>query len=204
MRLVIAALSFALVCTGQASGQSWESPTFFSPRPAEDIGVYLIQPDGDDLGFAGIWRQSGNINLGVRAGLTGDLIHLGGEFFNALDVLGSRSPVLVSWVFGFGASFDDEVTWLRVPLGVSAGIALDAGATTVTPYVHPRLALDFVTTGSGDDEESDTEINLPVDVGADIALGESLVLRVGATFEGGRSTFGAGAAYRMSRRLVVR
>lgn len=207
MRIRIAVLTVGLVLGGAVplAAQSWESPSFFSPRPGEDIGLYLVRPDdGGDIGIAGIWRQSGNINLGVRAGLAGDMIHVGGEYYNELHAPGPQSPLLMSWVLGLGASFDDDVTWLRVPLGVSAGLSLDAGGMTVLPYVHPRVTLDFVTVGRGDAEQSDTEFNLPVDIGADVAIGTSLVARVGATLNDGGTTFGAGLAWRMSRRLIVR
>lgn len=206
MRMRIAVLTFGLVL-GSAwplVAQSWESPSFFSPRPGEDIGLYVAGPESGDIGIHGIWRQSGNINLGVRAGLAGNVIHVGGEYYNELNAPGPESPLLMSWVLGLGASFDDDVTWLRVPLGVSAGLSLDAGGMTVMPYVHPRVTLDFVTVGRGDAEESDTEFNLPVDIGADVALGTSFVARVGATLNDGGTVFGAGLAWRMSRRLIVR
>lgn len=204
-RVVATILALTALSAHSLVAQAWDAPSFFSPRPGEDLGVYVVKPDGGgDVGVAGIWRQSGNINLGVRAGLTDDMIHVGGEFYDELDLLGPASPVAVSWVLGFGASFDDNVTWLRLPLGVSVGVPLDAGGMRITPYVHPRAALDFVTRGSGDEEVSNTDFHVPVDIGADIEVGPSLVLRVGATLDDGRNAFGAGAAWRLSRRLIVR
>lgn len=195
-----------LLMAGPLAAQAWDSPSFFSPRPGEDIGLYVIQPErGGSTGFAAIWRQSGNINLGVRAGLTGDdHISVGSEFHGPLDLLGPQSPVLLAWVLGLGATFND-VTALRVPLGMSAGISLPAGSMVITPYVHPRLALDVVAyDNQNGDEVTDTDVRFPVDIGADATLGESFVLKVGATLGDGRNVFGAGIAYRMSRRLIVR
>jgi hypothetical protein len=196
------------VVAGSVQGQvPWDAPTFFSPRPAEDIGIYVWQPEqaGADYGIAGIWRQHGNLSLGVRAGLAGgDDYMVGAEFFGPLNLLGPQSGILMSWVLGLGATFDG-VTQLRVPLGVSAGVNLGAGGIQLMPYVHPRVAFDLLAWQQGDREETDTEFNFAVDVGADAALGEAFVLRVGATLVGpGSPTFGAGIAYRMSRRLVVR
>lgn len=206
MRIRIAVLTVGLMLGSAVpvAAQSWDSPSFFSPQPGEDIGLYVAGLTGGDIGIAGIWRQSGNINLGVRAGLTDDVIHVGGEYYKELNVPGPQSAVLMSWVLGLGASFNDDVTWLRVPLGVSGGLSLDAGGMNVLPYVHPRVTLDFVTVGRGAEEESNTEFNLPVDVGADVAIGTSFVARVGATLNDGGTVFGAGLAMRMSRRLIVR
>jgi hypothetical protein len=195
-----------LLSTTPVSAQAWDSPTFFSPRPGEDLGLYLIQPDdGGETGFAGIWRQSGNINLGVRVGLAGsDHIHVGAEFYNTLDLLGPQSGILMSWVLGLGATFND-VTALRIPLGISAGVDLGTGSMVLTPYVHPRVALDVaIYDNQAGEEVTDTDINVPVDIGVDAALGEQFVVRVGATFGDGRTIFGAGVAYRLSRRLIVR
>jgi hypothetical protein len=204
IRAFVPAVLLALTAV-PAAPQAWDSPSFFSPRPGEDIGLYLVSPERGDLGFAGIWRQSGNINLGVRAGLAGsDHIQVGAEFFGPLHLLGPQSPVLLSWVLGLGASFND-VTALRVPLGISAGVTLGTGGITIMPYVHPRLAFDlFAYDTGGGEEETETEFNFPVDIGADVALGEAFVLKVGATLGDRGTVIGAGIAYRMSRRLIVR
>ncbi|MBR9991356.1 MAG: hypothetical protein KFH98_16450 [Gemmatimonadetes bacterium] len=196
------------LCAGAAAplaAQAWDTPAFFSPRPGEDIGLYIIDADGvSDLGFAGIWRQEGNINLGVRAGIAGgDYYTIGAEFYGPLNVLGPQSPLLVSWVLGAGATFNG-VTWLRIPLGASIG--LDLGSTNslrILPYVHPRVAFDLVAFDTADGEETDTEFTFDLDLGADIGIGQQFVLRFGATI-GDRSAIGAGIAYKMGRRLVVR
>jgi hypothetical protein len=204
--ITVATLLLGMAASAEAQVH-WDAPTFFSPRPTEDIGIYVWQPDvqGVDYGFAGIWRQHGNLSLGVRAGLAdSDNIMVGAEFFGPLNLLGPGSGILMSWVLGVGATFDG-VTQLRVPLGVSAGVNLGMGGIQLMPYVHPRVALDVLAWNTGDREETDTEVNFAVDVGADAALGESFVLRFGATLAGpGSTSVGAGIAYRMGRRLVVR
>ena len=187
------------------SAQAWDSPSFFSPRPGEDIGLYVIDAEGGgDLGFAGIWRQEGNINLGVRAGLAGgDYFSVGAEFYGPLDVLGPQSPVLLSWIVGLGATFND-VTWLRIPLGASIGMNIGASSSIrIMPYIHPRVAFDLFAFDTAAGEETETELNVDLDLGADIGLGQQFVLRVGATI-GDVDAIGVGVAYKMGRRLVVR
>lgn len=191
-----------LASTGQASAQAWDAPTFFSPRQHDDLGVYVIFPDGGDVGVEGIWRQSGNLNLGVRLGVVDERVLLGAEFYNPIRL--SQSPVLLSWLLGFGATFGDNVTWLRVPFGVSLGANLgNPGGIHVTPYVHPRVALDVVAFDVGDEEQTDTDVNFDVDLGADVLLSPAWTLKVGATV-GESDAFGVGLAYRLQRRVVVR
>lgn len=199
------AVALLLGCAGTASAQMWDAPTFFSPTPGEDIGLYVIDTEGGgDLGFMGIWRQSGNLNLGVRVGLAGDNVLLGSEFYGGLGALAGNSPLVFTWNLGFGATIGDGYTALRVPLGVSIGAPLTAGSLRVTPYVFPRVAFDLLAYDTpGGNEETETEFNVPVDIGADIELGPSFVLRIGATLVESEA-FGVGVAYRFSRRLVVR
>ena len=202
MRLfVLAVLAFSAV---PAQAQMWDAPTFFSPRPGEDLGIYVIDGEGaGDLGFAGIWRQAGNLNLGVRAGFMGsDHISVGAEFYGPLAI-GGASRLQLAWNLGLGATFNDA-TALRIPLGVSVGAVLGSGSMSIMPYVHPRVAFDLVAYEIAGQEETETEFNVPVDVGADIIVSPSFVVRVGATFNDSRNAFGAGLAWRMGRRLVVR
>lgn len=188
---------------GQASAQPWDAPSFFSPRPGEDIGVYVVDADGsDDLGIVGIWRQEGNLNLGVRAGvLDGDHVSVGAEFYG--PIRGISSPILMSWVVGLGGTFNGA-TFVRIPAGVSIGTAIDAGSLTIVPYLHPRLAFDYISFDAPEGvDDSDSELNVDLDLGADFSLGRQFVLRFGATV-GDWDAIGIGIAYKLGRRLVVR
>jgi hypothetical protein len=207
IRTSIVAGAALFLAAGGARAQAWDNPGFFSPRPGDDIGLYVLSPEFGDAGIAGIWRQSGNINLGVRAGIGGGsgdrTVLVGAEFFGPLN-LETGTNLLLSWIVGAGASFDG-VTWLRIPIGASIGIPLAAGTGfTILPYAHPRAALDVFAHDLGDgEEETDTEPNFDIDIGADFEVGPRWVIRVGASF-GTEDTFGAGIAYRIPRRVVVR
>lgn len=209
-RITAAAAAFialGLAAASPAAGQ-WESPTFFSPRAGDDLGAYLVFPDPGDLGIVGIWRQTGRIDLGVRAGFidfgndTGVLV--GAELFGPVNLFGPGTPISAAWMSGIGATFDG-VTWLRIPLGLSVGATLaSSGGLSITPYVHPRVAFDLFAYDTGrDEEETDSELNVDVDLGADLALGRSFILRFGATF-GESDVIGIGLAWRMARGVVVR
>jgi hypothetical protein len=192
------------VIASPVSAQAWDAPSFFSPRPGEDIGVYGFKPQGSDWGISGIWRQEGNLNLGVRLGVTDDnSVLVGSEFYKSLGL--DNPQVLVAYMLGAGATFNGDFTSLRIPFGVSVGTQLgQRGGLQLLPYVHPRVALqyDVLDLGNGD-EISDTSFPFDLDIGADVPLGTSWVLHAGGTVTHG-GVFGVGLAYRMSRHLVVR
>src|SRR5690606_29227247 len=108
-------------------------------------------------------------NLGVRAGIVGDdHFALGAELYG--PIRGIEAPILLSWVVGLGGTFND-VTWLRIPAGVSVGVNVDAGSVRILPYVHPRVAFDYFSFETPGGDESDSELNFDLDLGADIDVG---------------------------------
>jgi hypothetical protein len=190
-----------------AAAQSWDSPAFFAPGPHDDIGFYFIDADGGDLGFLGMWRQSGGtFNLGIRAGMggpSGDRTALvGAEFAGDLVARRGAQPFGVSWLVGAGASFDGT-TWLRIPAGVSIGITIPGPSFLLTPYIHPRLAIDVFSFKTAGGDDTDTELNADIDIGADLRLGDSWIIRIGGT-SGQADAVGIGVAYRISRGAEVR
>jgi hypothetical protein len=203
------ALTLIAAATAPAAAQAWDNPSFFAPRAHDDIGLYLINPEGGDLGFTALWRQSGNINLGVRAGIGGDsdnrLWLLGAELYGPLD-FATGMPILFSWNTGVGASFGDGTTAMRIPLGISAGIDVgQAGAAvSILPYVHPRVVFDLVATERANGEEvTESEFDFDIDLGADVGIGERWIVRGGVSLANS-TTFGFGVAYRIPRPVTVR
>lgn len=217
-----------LVTAQGASAQRWDAPLFFGPRPMDDIGLYYMRSDRDTdfadfddaNGLKFIWRQSGNLNLGVHVG-TGDLanigesILIGAELYGPLTGLTSNTGLLISWSAGIGAAFGDvgdddgfgdDVSYIdfSVPVGVSIGVRLGSGSTAFVPFVHPRASLDVVAVEVNDVEETETEFNFAVDLGADLSLGQRFILRPAITFGGDREAFGVGLAYRTPRKIIVR
>ena len=200
-RTILSACAALLVSASGAAGQAWDTPSFFAPRPGEDIGAYVVMPDADgaDAGFHAIWRQAGNLSLGVRGGFVSDAIHLGAEFYGGLPI--AAFPLDMSWIVGAGGSFDDDVTWVRIPVGVSIGKTLGtAGGFTVQPYVHPRVSLDIIAVGEGDNEATETDANFTIDLGADFAITPQFAVKIGGSF-GDVDAWGAGIAWRMPRRV---
>jgi hypothetical protein len=215
---MLLAAALATLSAAPAAGQAWDTPSFFAPRPGEDIGLYVFQGTHDNArtGFGAIWRMEGNLSLGARGGFVsggqGGSNHymLGAEFYGPLGLVAPGSGLLVDWVLGLGADFNG-VTVLRVPAGVSVGMNLGAGTgLQIKPYAHPRVAFELAAyDNAAGQEETETDFAFDVDLGADIGLGQSFVLRLGASLPVTDRTYrndviGAGIAYRWSRRLVVR
>jgi hypothetical protein len=188
----------------------------------DDLGLYYVRSDrADDFsnfddpnGLKIIWRQSGNLNLGVHVG-TGDLsnigesILVGAELYGPLSRVGASSGLLVNWSAGIGAAFGDlgdniDYIDFSVPVGVSIGARLGSGSTAIVPYVHPRVSLDVVAVTIDDVEETDTKVGFAADLGADVDLGERFILRGAYTIGEDRGAFGVGMAYRMPRKVIVR
>lgn len=187
----------------QALGDpAWDSPIFLPPRAGDDIGLYLIDPSGGDWALAGIWRQSGNLNLGVRLGLADGHnetpFFFGAEFYGPLVRADRSFPLDASWVLGVGATLNGG-TALRFPVGVSVGRTFDADGIVFTPYAVPRLGIDL----AADDGDTDTDLGFTVDLGADLHIDDSWLLRFGVAL-GDHDALGVGVAYRTGRRAVVR
>ena len=213
-RSLVITVALSAAFTGTAFAQAgWDAPTFFSPRPMDDVGIYGFKTDsdflGDPTGVKLIWRQSGNLNLGVHAGTAdlddfGDAILLGGEFYGPLTRATASTGLIMSWGLGAGAVFGENYVDLSIPLGVSVGMSLGTGGVSILPYVHPRVSFDLSSFDNVlGEEETETNIGLSVDLGVDVGLGERFILRAGGSF-GDRDAYGVGLALRIPRKVSVR
>lgn len=217
-RFVVTTALLLATATG-ASAQQWDAPLFFSPRPMDDLGLYYINSDRSGFdnanGLKLIWRQSGNLNLGVHVG-TGDLsaigesILVGGEFYGPLMSLAASTGLAMNWSIGLGAAFGEiegtgtDYVDFSIPVGVSIGLRLGAGGMNITPFVHPRASFDVVAiTPEGGEEDTETDFAFAADIGAEVSLGQRLLLR-GAYSLGDRDAFGIGLALHMPRRVIAR
>lgn len=191
----------ALAVTTGAQAQIWDAPGFMPPRPGEDIGIYLSEPDGADLVVQGIWRQRGNLNLGVRVGFadqaTGGAFQAGAETWGEIMSVGPDLPVDVTWTLGAGATFGD-FTLVSIPLGLSIGRTLET-PLPLQVYAHPRLALIIASANNTTDEDLEGLF----DLGADLHLGPDWKARLGVTL-GEVDAYGLGLAYRFGRGVTVR
>ncbi len=179
---VIAAL-LTLAATG-AQAQVF-SPTFQAPYTSNDVGLYISDFE-DELGIEGILRRGmGTYDLGLRLGLVEDAVLLGVDARNPLSIAGT-APLAVAFTAAAQAALGDENVF-GAQVGLSVGHAFRFPELTVTPYIHPRLALFF---GEGDDDFEPL-----ADLGVDVGLRPNFILRFGANLGDG-ADWGIGLALR--------
>ncbi len=184
---------------------AWDGPDFMAPGPESLLGAYYIKPRDTDGGVAVTWRSGGPLSLGVR----GDYVHsvfgtswgIGGEAKGGIGPV--APPLAINWTAGIGALITSASDGsgagesdLRVPVGLSLGLHLVSGELVLTPYVHPRVSLAYVSFNNGGG--SDTTVEFDTDVGADLQLSPGFVLRLGGTF-GDQPALGAGLAINLGR-----
>lgn len=200
LRSFVLILGILLIPSSARAQVAWDAPSFMPPRPGDDIGIYLS--DARNFGIQGIWRQVGNLNLGLRLGYidtrSDGIITVGAETWDLLVAAGGALPVDLAWTLGAGAAFNGGTT-LEIPLGLTFGLPVNLDRLRLQFYAHPRLGL-FVHSVA---DESDLDLEGLFDIGMDAILNEDLKLRLGVAF-GPTDAVGVGLAYRWTRGAVVR
>jgi len=186
----VSVLAAVVMAAAPARAQVF-TPTFQSTERSNDIGLYLSDGPGA-LAVEGIWRRGlGTGDLGLRAGFAdaGDgLLLLGADWRQPLAL--DTQPVDLALTFG-GQLAVGDVSGFGAQAGVVFGHTFVEEGLHVTPYVHPRIAVASAV-GNGD---SDTELDVLADLGADFRFAPNLVLRVGVNLGDG-ADWGIGLAWR--------
>jgi len=193
IRLSIVAL--AALFAGQAHAQVF-SPPFMSPVPSSDVGVYLS--DVGELAIEGIWRRPsrGGSDLGIRAGyadVNDGALMVGLEVRNPVVLAGA--PIGLAFTAGGQALVGDGTSALGGQVGFTAGQALPAEGFTITPFIHPRLAVVADLDDDNAAEEDDLDLDVRADLGADFTFASGIALRVDFNLADGAS-WGLGLAWR--------
>jgi hypothetical protein len=197
IRIAAALALTAALSAGTARAQVY-TPPFMSPTPTSDFGVYVS--DLGDVAIEGIWRRlSRGGDIGLRAGYADTnegALMLGIELRNPVILAGA--PIGLAFTAGAQGLIGDNPR-VGGQVGFVAGQPLPAGTFTVTPYIHPRLAI--VASPGGDDDnglaEDDDDVDLDVraDIGADFDFASNVSLRFGINLAEGAS-WGLGLAWR--------
>lgn len=190
---VLAAL--ALLVARDARAQAWAYPAFQPPAITTrefNVGIADAGSAGTSLVFQ--WREgySPRSQFSVDVGFADpkargadNILFASGQFGYQLAKASADVPLDFLLTAGAGLAFGNKTT-LRVPLGVSIGhrFPLD-GSLALTPYVHPRVSLDFCGGCKGDE----SQLGINFDVGANLELTRVLAVR-GTAFFGGSDRFG--------------
>lgn len=201
--IIALGLAFAALAPAGVAAQTsaWDTPSFQAPTRDDDIGAYFIKPRDTDWGIAATWRQGGGLNLGVRGEYVQVLsgVSRWGIAGEAKGGLGPVAPPLAfQWTAGVGALVGGGAAVLRVPVGLTIGLHLAGGGMAFTPYVHPRVSFNYFSFDQDLGGGSETKFQVDTDVGADLDLTPTIVVRGGFTF-GDQPGFGVGLALRQGR-----
>ena len=181
------AMLLAVVAT-PALAQSFY-PSFQQPRVVSREFNFAIA-DGDGLTpLVFQWREgtSPGTQLSLDLGLADPdndaldtFFMVGGQYARMLTQARADMPLDILLAAGLFGRFGNDFTSVGVPVGVSVGhrFPLTGTSMAVTPYVHPRVSLDYVSFA----DENDTEVNITFDVGGSLELTPQLALRLTAMF----------------------
>jgi hypothetical protein len=178
----------------QAAAQSWFTPSFQPPvTSSRDYTLGLSANAGTSAIFQ--WREGldANSHFGVEGGLVdtdgdgGTKLLVGGQYARQLARANPEQPLDLLLTAGAGLAVGDGPDLLRIPVGVSVGHRFPLeGGLAITPYVHPRISLDFFNGGGDDDGDSDLSIDF--DIGANFEITRQLALRGSLVLSGGRAS----------------
>ena len=121
---------------------------------------------------------------------------LGGSYARQLARASTDMPLDLLLTVGANALVGDTFL-LEIPVGVSVGhrFQLD-GPLAITPYLHPRVGLQYCSE-CGEGGDSDTDLGVSFDLGADFAVSPRLSLRASFLFgDDDANAIGFGVAWR--------
>jgi hypothetical protein len=185
------ALACMVITAAPAAAQGWNYPSFHHPHIMSREFNFALA-DGGDAGTALLfqWREGFgvgtelNLDVGFADPDVGDSrFILGGGLARRLAAATTEMPLDLVLTAGLYAAFGDPNV-IRLPVGLSVGHRFPLeGAMAITPFVHPRVSIDFCSNCFGNDDDNDLSVNF--DIGADLELSRMLSLRFAALFAGG-------------------
>jgi hypothetical protein len=194
----LVAIAAVSLYPARAQAQAWAYPSFQPPRVTAREFNFAVA----DAGRAGTslifqWREglTSRTQLGLDVGFAdpdgegnGKLL-LGGTIAGALTEASAELPLDFLLTGGVNFAVGDGSDLVRIPFGVSIGhrFPLEEGFA-ITPYVHPRISLDFCTDCSGPDgDDSETDLGIDFDLGANFEVTRNLAFRLSVMFGGSDS-----------------
>jgi hypothetical protein len=184
------ALTAALAAAPAASAQVF-TPTFMGPASSGDVGGYVSDAVGGTA-IEGIWRQRrASYDVGLRAGFidVGDgALTVGAELRSPLHV--QSEPISLALTAGAQGVFGDGNA-IGIQGGITAGHTFVPGTFTLSPYVHPRIALARSLA-----DGADFDADVLADLGIDLGFQPNLAVRFNVGLSSHGPDWGLGLAFR--------
>lgn len=189
---VVIATGASLLPAASADAQALNYPSFQAPTIVQReyaVGV----ADGDHISSAVFqWREGWSpvsqlsFDIGVADPDYGDVkLLVGGGYSRLLNRSSDDLPLDLLLTAGAYAALTDP-TIFTLPVGVSVGHRFDLEkGLALTPYIHPRLALSYCNSCNGGDSDSDMDVVF--DLGANFEVSPRLSLRAAVVFGGNRN-----------------
>ena len=210
-RSLVAAAVLTLGMASTAGAQAWNYPSFQTPRVTTREFNFGIADGGRPAGntFIFQWREGRNARtqLSLDAGIAETdfgpgaddetYLLIGGQLGRQLAVARQDMPFDVLFTAGANAAFGEGGPLLSIPFGASIGHRfLIDGGMAITPYTHPRLAINYC--GECDAGDGDLDIGIAIDLGASFDVTPNVALRLSGTFGGDDDTMWGDDAFGVS------
>lgn len=189
MRKLLALAGLALVLPAAVAAQAGPYPALQPSRVAErEYNFVLADFDGGSA-LAVQWREGlGNPRLqftgelGLADGRSDAGLIIGGSLHYQMTRASQDMPFDMVLGGGLGLTTFDNFSVFRIPVGVSIGHRFPLeGNFAITPFVHPRLAINRVSVDTPGGNFSDTETDVEIDIGASFEINQQMQLRLGAS-----------------------
>lgn len=180
--VALAASAFAVAPAPASAQIAWDAPPLISHVAPSGFSVFLVSPEGGDLGGLATYRHAaGPVGLGYRFALADESGSDNIAVSGGVDVSGflaravEGSEVDVMWWSGAGLGVGSE-TVVSFPLGALIGWSGEGDGAVLSPYGGGHIVLD-VSSAEGDN------VNLggAFDLGVDLALSSGLLIRFGGS-----------------------
>ena len=189
-----AASAWLLAGPALAGAQASNYPSFQHPHVVTREWNFGVA-EGGAAGphFIGQWREQvrSAVQLTADVGLSDPdfgRLHLlvGGALGFRIMQSSSEVPLDLMLTGGVYGAFGSPFNFFRFPFGVTVGHRFPLqGTLALTPYVHPRLSIDFCSSDAFCGNSSELSVNF--DVGADLELTRRVSLRATFLFTGSDS-----------------
>lgn len=204
---LVASLLLTAVVAAPMSAQSLQLPALQLPVVSErDYTAALV--GGGGTAALVQWREALNartqwqLDAGMAdpSGRTEPMLLMGIGAARSLQGAGARSPFNLLLTGGASLALGGAASVIRVPVGVSVGRSFELdGGTRLTPFVHPRLSMDYCARcGAGEGSRSTVSVN--ADLGAAWRFDPRWELLTALSFTGselvtGDQTFSVGVRF---------
>lgn len=200
----LAASALAVIPTQDATAQAGNYPAFQPPVIVAREFNFGVGHGDDATSVVFQWREGVSavsqfsLDVGfMDPGNDGDVkLLLGGGFARQLTRSTTDMPLDLLFTAGAYIAATDP-TFFQVPVGVVVGHRFPLeGQLAITPYVHPRVALEYCDDcGRGGDSE--TDLGVAFDLGVDFEVSRQLALRAGIVLgDDNREAVGFSLAWR--------